>query len=347
VISVGDIGEFHGRDCDFEAGQRQVETATDADARDPFRWAKIQASRYVESPWRPGESRRQSPSHMMCLSVYPAEGSEEMNVGWCSFPRFVWKPEKDHLPGWSWALKPNSSYPQSARLIRAFLKKYRLKKLPAPRPRTWQHRGIIEPLHRTPGATVGVRRGPYLSHRRGYSPSTVDLRLDDYAGQPICFRFQGTIEEARAVLTGSQFKAELEDIVHGKEHVVPAEQGAWSSFCKTEYASRPDRGGWANFQRAHLSVVAILEHMQHIGFSVEVSDEGGFWETRDLAVLARHVGQEDVLAAEQGEVFQKVIETGNPGSDSSVKPWTVKIGGLAEHLARLRKVLVPQTAVSA
>ena len=86
VVSVSEVVEFRGKDCDYQAGQRESETPDEAEARDPFRWAKIQAGRYVESPWRPGESRQQAPSHMLCLSIYPAEGSEEMNVGWCSFP---------------------------------------------------------------------------------------------------------------------------------------------------------------------------------------------------------------------------------------------------------------------
>ncbi len=76
VISVSQVAEFRGKDCDHETGRREGETLEEAHARDPFRWAKIQATRNVESPWRPGESRRQVPLHMMCLSIYPAEGSE-------------------------------------------------------------------------------------------------------------------------------------------------------------------------------------------------------------------------------------------------------------------------------
>ena len=94
VVSVSEVVEFRGKDCEFDRDPA-------SDEKDPFRWAKIQAGQYVESPWRPGESRQHAPSHMMCLSIYPAEGSEQMNVGWCSFPRFVWGPEKDHAPGWS------------------------------------------------------------------------------------------------------------------------------------------------------------------------------------------------------------------------------------------------------
>jgi len=69
VISVSEVVEFRGKDCDFQTGGQEDETPEEAEDREPFRWAKIQAGRYVSSPWRPGESRQQAPSHMMCLSI--------------------------------------------------------------------------------------------------------------------------------------------------------------------------------------------------------------------------------------------------------------------------------------
>jgi hypothetical protein len=167
VASVGEVAEFRGKDCDFQSGQQEGQTPAQADARDPHRWAKIQASRHVESPWRPGASRRQSPSHMMCLSIHPAEGCEQMNVGWCSYPRFVWKPEKDHLPSWSLALASRDGYRQSEKILRAFLRKYRLVKIPDTRGRRGRSWGRSELLHYQAGGGVSVRSGRYLSHRRG------------------------------------------------------------------------------------------------------------------------------------------------------------------------------------
>ena len=255
VISVSEVAEFRGKDCDFQHGQREHETPDEANTRDSFRWAKIQAGRYVESPWRPGESRRQSPSHMLCLSIYPAEGCEEMNIGWCSFPRFVWKPEQDHAPGWSNVFR-GSSYREAEKLLRAFLKKYRLTKMPERQGSHGRLGNHQETLHYTPGGEVTIRSGRYLSHRRGCGPSYVELRLDDYACYRLRFRFRGTIDEARVLFASREFKADLEDMIHGKEHVIPAVHGGWSSFCKTQYANDPRRGGWENFQRAHLSVLA-------------------------------------------------------------------------------------------
>ena len=149
-----------------------------------------------------------------------------------------------------------------------------------------------------------------------------------------------------------QFKADFADIIHGKEHVIPATHGVWSSFCKTQYANDPRHGGWHNFQRAHLSVLAVLEHMQQIGFKVRVSDEGDFWQTRDLAVLAKSIGQYDAMIAGLAGVLKDASEASGIGFDSAMlgradfehlEAQAVKIDCLAGHLARLREALVPQS----
>ena len=65
----------------------------------------------------------------------------------------------------------------------------------------------------------------------------------------------------------------------------------WSSFCKTEYASGAQYGGMENFLRCHLAVIRLLDHAKQIGILGTVNDEGDFWEKRDVAALAREVGQ--------------------------------------------------------
>ena len=115
------------------------------------------------------------------------------------------------------------------------------------------------------------------------------------------------------LFAGRQFKADLEDIIHGKEHVIPAAHGVWSSFCKTQYANNPQVGGWNNFQRAHLSVVAVLEHMQQIGFKVEVNDESDFWKDRDLAALAKTIGEWDAMIAGMAGILKDAAEANGQG----------------------------------
>ena len=65
----------------------------------------------------------------------------------------------------------------------------------------------------------------------------------------------------------------------------------WSSFCKTQYASSPQHGGVENFLRCHLSVIRMLDHAKELGILGSVSDEGDFWEKRDVKALAREVGE--------------------------------------------------------
>lgn len=64
----------------------------------------------------------------------------------------------------------------------------------------------------------------------------------------------------------------------------------WSSFCKTQYASNPACGGVQNFLRCHLSVIALLDFAKSLGIIEGVSDEGNYWETRDVEALAGEVG---------------------------------------------------------
>lgn len=64
----------------------------------------------------------------------------------------------------------------------------------------------------------------------------------------------------------------------------------WASFCKTQYASNPAHGGVEHFLRCHLSVIAMLDHAKHLGILKSVSDEGGYWDNRNVQALAAEVG---------------------------------------------------------
>ena len=141
--------------------------------------------------------------------------------------------------------------------------------------------------------------------------------MPDYQEGRIGYRFRGTVEEGRSLFQRG-LPADLKDMLYGKEDVIPAEHGAWSSFCKTQYANDPRLGGWDIFQRAHLSVCAILEHMRRSGFNVHVSDEGHFWEKRDLAALAKEIGEWDALLAGLGGVLKDTAEAQGVGFESAM-----------------------------
>lgn len=68
----------------------------------------------------------------------------------------------------------------------------------------------------------------------------------------------------------------------------PGEEG-WSGQgnTKTQYAAR--------FVESHLLVIAALDTCEAAGIFKEVEDEGGFWETRDLKVLARNLNEAAAL----------------------------------------------------
>ena len=87
---------------------------------------------------------------------------------------------------------------------------------------------------------------------------------------------------------------------------------SWRSFCKTQYASNPECGGVENFLRCHLLVVAMLDYAKTLGTLERVSDEGGYWEKRDVAALAREVGEwNGILAAFAGQLQDAL--SGGPG----------------------------------
>jgi hypothetical protein len=62
----------------------------------------------------------------------------------------------------------------------------------------------------------------------------------------------------------------------------------WTSFCKTQYASRH---GMGHFLRCHLCVIRMLDHAKASGILAGVKDEGGFWDERDPKALVRKVGE--------------------------------------------------------
>jgi hypothetical protein len=79
---------------------------------------------------------------------------------------------------------------------------------------------------------------------------------------------------------------------------------SWQSFCKTQYASDPACGGVANFLRCHLCVIKLLDFAKKTGLiEVEVSDEGGYWEERNLETLAKQVANwNEMIAAFAGQM---------------------------------------------
>lgn len=106
-------------------------------------------------------------------------------------------------------------------------------------------------------------------------------------------------EPMEVILANYPKTIQITDERTGKVKRLRTERQGWSGrgSCKTQYASDPQCGGIANFLRAHLSVCRMLEHAKDVGLIVEVSDEGGFFENRDIPALVKTIGEWNQLIA--------------------------------------------------
>jgi len=92
----------------------------------------------------------------------------------------------------------------------------------------------------------------------------------------------------------------------------------WSSFCKTQYASNPKCGGVPNFLRCHLTVIAMLDRAKALGGLDHVSDEGDFWEKRNLPALVQEIGSWNEMIASFGGLLKDLVGDGPLGIHSAV-----------------------------
>jgi len=92
----------------------------------------------------------------------------------------------------------------------------------------------------------------------------------------------------------------------------------WCTFCKTEYSNNPNCGGLPNFLQCHLSVIALLDKAKALGCLDHVSDEGEFWEKRDLQALSMQVGLSDQMIAAFGGLLKDLSGDGSLGVESAV-----------------------------
>jgi hypothetical protein len=72
---------------------------------------------------------------------------------------------------------------------------------------------------------------------------------------------------------------------------------SWHSFCKTQYAGNPKLGGEANFLKAHLSLIELLDQIQAAGVKVQIRDDSGYSKHRDVNRLLRSLRDWDAIVA--------------------------------------------------
>jgi hypothetical protein len=72
---------------------------------------------------------------------------------------------------------------------------------------------------------------------------------------------------------------------------------SWHSFCKTQYAGNPKLGGEANFLKAHLSLIELLDRIRALGVPVVVRDDSRYARHRDVNRLLRSLRDWDAIVA--------------------------------------------------
>ena len=85
----------------------------------------------------------------------------------------------------------------------------------------------------------------------------------------------------------------------------------WHCFCKTQYASVH---GDENMLRCHRSLVALLDSARTLGFELQVTDETGYWQSRDAGLLIASVHRMNQLMARVAGTFADAAR--NAGLDS-------------------------------
>ncbi len=142
-----------------------------------------------------------------------------------------------------------------------------------------------------------IQAGQYIDDpkRQGYSYGVPPTHLIAFSTLP-----GAGCEPANFGLCRYPEAIEVTDPVRrGRKRRIPTGLDAWrwGSFCKTQYASNTACGGVTNFLRCHLAVIKMLDHAQGLGILDRVSDEGGFWEKRNVRTLAQEVGQWNEMIA--------------------------------------------------
>lgn len=69
-------------------------------------------------------------------------------------------------------------------------------------------------------------------------------------------------------------------------------------FCKTQYAEQ--------FIQCHLLVIRLMDMLKESGFDVQVSDEGDYWQTRDLNVLAKNINDSTAMISSMAEALRQM-----------------------------------------
>ena len=79
---------------------------------------------------------------------------------------------------------------------------------------------------------------------------------------------------------------------------------------KSQYSSDPRCGGVENFLRCHLTVIAMLDKAKELGCLESASDEGEFYENRNVEALVKEIGSWNQMIAAFGGKLKDVLGGG-------------------------------------
>lgn len=83
---------------------------------------------------------------------------------------------------------------------------------------------------------------------------------------------------------------------------------SWHSFCKTQYAGHPKLGGEANFLKAHLSLIELLDLIGAAGVKVRIRDDSKYARHRDVNRLLQCLREWDAIVAHVAGAFTDAID---------------------------------------
>jgi len=93
-------------------------------------------------------------------------------------------------------------------------------------------------------------------------------------------------------------------LMHRRAEAGDHEEWYWWCSCKTQYASLVSD---EHFVRVHTRLVSLLDVAVELGFVVEVSDEGEYWQSRSEEVLLASLAKMNRLIAKFGGVLSDAL----------------------------------------
>jgi hypothetical protein len=108
-----------------------------------------------------------------------------------------------------------------------------------------------------------------------------------------------------AIWPGRESEAAIIGFIRRLDMARGVDDWFWYCACKTQYASLVSE---QHLVTVHTALISVLDHAIELGVEVDVQDETGYWETRDVAVLIDSVRNMNALIARFAGALSDAIE---------------------------------------